>query len=1113
MVLLPISGIEVDFPFSPYGVQRLYMARMIAALRDGENACLESPTGTGKTLSLLCAALAWRQAYVAALQLKAKGVRDEKLFRTVGLPLDDNPEANASSGQPSNETPVANALEALVRPSSGKKELSMPRIIFSSRTHSQLAQAIRELKATVYRPQMTILGSRDQLCIHDIARKYSGSKLNSACRQLTAPNRRGCKYYLAVASQREHENRSAALLQALKDEPVRDIEDLAEFGQQEGACPYFLARKVVDSDEADVIFMPYNYLLDVSARGSLAMDWTNDVLIVDEAHNLEGVCSETMSFDLTQTMREGCKEELLKCVDGALKPGGVSFPALDELAKTDEGAARVVGSENTQVIELRLLITILEQIERAIAKVQLEPANPKSPVDSIKYAAHPVSFLRTLFAGDEGQGITEETCDVVIEALDRAITSHTEVLARVKSASGAASAPAGEGSSAGYLKTLRESIQALFDPSNRGGDESFRAVVTESEVAAEITRCVSLWCFDPAVCMGQFKAHGIRSWVLTSGTLSPISTLSSELGMPFKVQLENRHVIGSDQVWGAVVGQGPDGCRLSSGYQIRETDKYKLSMGRSLVQLAEVVPDGILVFFPSYGAMDSCMHFWKTVGLGNHGQRPSVHELLQQRKRVVVEPRDASQFAAAILAHQTNIDGGHGSILLAVCRGKVSEGIDFSDAYGRAVVVAGIPYPAAFDPKVVLKRKYMDARAHQDREAETKGPSTNPSARNRDLRSSSSESSQVAVDGEEWYTSQALRAVNQAIGRVIRHRNDYGVILFLDERFGSPALQAKLSKWLRPFVTSCATFEDARLRTAKFFEHSREADFAQTRKAKAARLVSEGDRSKSRGRTGAAGLSRTDTGQEEAIAAVERAAQAISRFVPQRRSRDEIQADLDALVHNFSTSKPPKESVDEGPAQDLLGVLGSKPTAAGSRAPDDGHSRTPSETSKSIQRIARGGVRPHSGRSEPSQQRFGSQQPSGGGRRREGARKASGPPESKSQVRDPSGVVESSLAVFGGEKAKVRELVQILVRIRSSGQTAIGQSYPFASPENRASARAEIRLEIKNLIEHVLQNRTPGATQRDVDLLLRRMSDRLPASLREEFLLQTQALQAKRVQS
>jgi len=47
------------------------------------------------------------------------------------------------------------------------------------------------------------------------------------------------------------------------------------------------------------------------------------------------------------------------------------------------------------------------------------------------------------------------------------------------------------------------------------------------------------------------------------------------------------------------------------------------------------------------------------------------------------------------------------SVIMCVC-GQVSEGLDFSDTNGRAVVITGLPYPPYLDPKVVLKMQYLD---------------------------------------------------------------------------------------------------------------------------------------------------------------------------------------------------------------------------------------------------------------------------------------------------------------------------------------------------------------------------------------------------------------------
>ena len=56
------------------------------------------------------------------------------------------------------------------------------------------------------------------------------------------------------------------------------------------------------------------------------------------------------------------------------------------------------------------------------------------------------------------------------------------------------------------------------------------------------------------------------------------------------------------------------------------------------------------------------------------------------------------------------------------------------------------------------------------------------------------------LSGDEWYSQQALRAVNQALGRVIRHRSDWGAVLLCDERFAAPKHMQCLSSWIRPHI-------------------------------------------------------------------------------------------------------------------------------------------------------------------------------------------------------------------------------------------------------------------------------------------------------------------------
>ena len=66
--VLKIRGYDVRFPHKPYPVQMAMMDKTIQALKNSQNVLLELPTGSGKSLSLLCAAAAWHEGTVKEMQ-------------------------------------------------------------------------------------------------------------------------------------------------------------------------------------------------------------------------------------------------------------------------------------------------------------------------------------------------------------------------------------------------------------------------------------------------------------------------------------------------------------------------------------------------------------------------------------------------------------------------------------------------------------------------------------------------------------------------------------------------------------------------------------------------------------------------------------------------------------------------------------------------------------------------------------------------------------------------------------------------------------------------------------------------------------------------------------
>ncbi|XP_020379775.2 regulator of telomere elongation helicase 1-like [Rhincodon typus] len=174
MPKIQLDGITIDFPYIPYKCQEDYMSKVIECLQKKVNGILESPTGTGKTLCLLCASLAWREHVRDSISANkiSRQLNGEELFDGRSLSSWGSASVDADSASYSD----------------------IPKIVYASRTHSQLTQVINELRNTAYRPKVCVLGSREQLCIHpEVMKQESNHVKVHMCRVKTST--RTCHFY------------------------------------------------------------------------------------------------------------------------------------------------------------------------------------------------------------------------------------------------------------------------------------------------------------------------------------------------------------------------------------------------------------------------------------------------------------------------------------------------------------------------------------------------------------------------------------------------------------------------------------------------------------------------------------------------------------------------------------------------------------------------------------------------------------------------------------------------------------------------------------------------------------------------------------------------------
>ncbi|VDM11006.1 unnamed protein product [Wuchereria bancrofti] len=303
---------------------------------------------------------------------------------------------------------------------------------------------------------------------------------------------------------------------------------------------------------------------------------------------------------------------------------------------------------------------------------------------------------------------------------------------------------------------------------------------------------LNYWCFSPSVAMWYLHSGGVRSVIVTSGTLSPLDSFINNLGISFPVTLENQHAANVDQILCARIRSSQSGIDLCGTFHKRSSSAYVFGIGEVIVRACQIIPDGILVFFSSYVTMNTCLKFWKTLKFGPM----FIWKTILAYKEAFVEPKSKLELKAVLLQFRQQVrEGSNGAILFAVCRAKVSEGIDFLDSESRGVIVIGIPYAPTMDPRIELKRQFLT----KQRMAVAK----------QELRKN--------VSADEWYQVEAIRSVNQSIGRVLRHKNDFGVVILADSRFCSMSSK-RFPSWMRECLKNYQDISDFEDECKQFFK-------------------------------------------------------------------------------------------------------------------------------------------------------------------------------------------------------------------------------------------------------------------------------------------------------
>ncbi|SPO05517.1 related to CHL1 - protein of the DEAH box family [Cephalotrichum gorgonifer] len=846
------GGGPADFnhPYTPYDVQVDFMKTVYGVLQagDGQVGILESPTGTGKSLSLICASLTWLRNFKASAHettLKSLGEKfagepdwvveqllrrkrdeltrqwEEREERLESIRqkeraqearrakrrrveeggselareavdedaewlLDDWEDRDAQGGSDPLSGLSAETRDILSRMGMGPKKTNPEddklddeiKIFYASRTHSQLSQFISELRrpsfpssypshggtastgegregegdgeripapAAVAKEHVKHipLSSRQKLCINpSVSRLGSLSAINDRCAELQQSKTKAKCQYLpgeeTLTQTRQFRDTALATLP--------DIEDLHALGKSLSVCPYYASRAAIPASE--IITLPYPLLLQKSARDALGIKLEGNVVIIDEAHNVMDAVSGVNAAAIRLSELRRARQMLAVYVR--------------KFGKKLKGENRVMVGRVGRVIE-----GLSEWLEGAMKG----KGEQEGIVDSNALLRHKSIDQINMFK------LVQYIQDSKLAYKIESYVSHIEE--DRSSSQGPAAAPR---SATPVLHTLLSFLLALTNLSFEG--RIFYQKDPSSTPGGDIQ--LSYLLLSPTHAFSSITSSA-RAVILAGGTMSPFEDYTAHLfpSLPgAKVTtLSCGHVIPSSNlsVWTLSKYRTPTGGESPFEFSFqRRGDKDMISqLGLALVNICSVVPDGVVVFLPSYGYLDEVVRAW---------QASPVWDRLSSKKVLFRESKGGSSdevlesYSAAILSPAP--DKPRGALLLSVVGGKMSEGINFSDRLGRCVLVVGLPYPNINSPEWKAKTEYVESTTASRLVEADPGVGAKAAAE---------EGKRAA---REFYENACMRAVNQSIGRAIRHRGDYAAIILVDRRYGSERIRSKLPRWI-----------------------------------------------------------------------------------------------------------------------------------------------------------------------------------------------------------------------------------------------------------------------------------------------------------------------------